>query len=87
VYYLAYGLPERQPHKAVKTTAARNKHCEKLTSRRIRTLDRKSKAKNWLEQWSENPKIAGSNPARGQFFAILISCSRCSDGSLWLPFW
>jgi len=34
-----------------------------------------------------NPKAAGSNPAQGQFFAKLISCSRCSDGSLWLPFW
>jgi len=21
------------------------------------------------------------------FFAMLISCSRCSDGSMWLPFW
>jgi len=41
----------------------------------------------WLEQWTGNPKTAGSNPARGQFFATLISCSRCSDGSMWLPFW
>jgi len=24
---------------------------------------------------------------RGQFFAMLISNSRCSDGSMWLPFW
>jgi len=31
-----------------------------------------------------NPKAAGSNPVRGQFFAMLISCSRCSDGSMWL---
>jgi len=29
----------------------------------------------------------GSNPARGQVFAMLISCSRCSNGSMWLPFW
>jgi len=32
-------------------------------------------------------KAADSNPARGQFFAMLISCSCCSDGSMWLPFW
>jgi len=38
------------------------------------------------EQWTGNPKAAGSNPARGQFFAMLIYCSRCSDGSMWLPF-
>jgi len=25
-----------------------------------------------------------SNLARGQFFAMHISCSRCSDGSMWL---
>jgi len=31
------GLLERQPRRAVRSTAARNKHCEKLTSRRIRT--------------------------------------------------
>jgi len=40
------GLPERQPHKAVRTTATRNKHCEKLTSRRIinmRPLDFRSR--------------------------------------------
>jgi len=30
-------LPERQLHKAVRIMAARNKHCKKLTSRRIRT--------------------------------------------------
>jgi len=35
-------------HRAVRTTDARNKHCEKLT------------------------------------FAMLISCSRCSDGSFYL---
>jgi len=28
-----------------------------------------------------------SNPARGQFFAMLISCSRYSNGSMCLPFW
>jgi len=33
------GLPERQPHRAVRTTAARNKHCQKLTSRKIRSCD------------------------------------------------
>jgi len=33
------------------------------------------------------PKAAGSNPAQGQFFAMLISCSPCSNGSMWLPFW
>jgi len=27
-YYLALGLPERQQHRTVRTTAARNKHCE-----------------------------------------------------------
>jgi len=36
-----------------------------------------------LEQGTGNPKAAGSNPARGQFFEMLISCSRCSDGSMW----
>jgi len=51
-------------------------------------------AKNWLAQDSNlrplevvsfssgYPKAAGSNPMRGQFFAMLISCSRCSDGSM-----
>jgi len=29
-YYLAERLPERQPHRGVRTTAARNKHCEKF---------------------------------------------------------
>jgi len=43
--------------------------------------DQKSK-----EQWTGNPKAAGSNPTRGQFFAMLISYSHCSDGSMWLPF-
>jgi len=38
-------------------------------------------------QWTGNPKATCSNSARGQFFAMLISCSRCSDGSMWLPFW
>jgi len=28
-YHLA-GLPEQQPHRIVRTTVARNKHCEKL---------------------------------------------------------
>jgi len=36
--------------------------------------------------WS-NPKAAGSNPAGGQFFEMLISCNRCSSGSIWLSFW
>jgi len=40
-------------------------------------------AKNWPRAGSR----AGYHPARGQFFAMLISCGRCSDGSLWLPFW
>jgi len=40
-----------------------------------------------LEQWTENPKAAGSNTARGQFFAMLISCSCSFDGSMLLPFW
>jgi len=31
--------------------------------------------------------VAGSHPVQGQFFAPLISCSRCFDGSMWLPFW
>jgi len=39
------------------------------------------------EQWTGNPKAVGLNPARDQFFAMLISCSRCSDGSMRLPFW
>jgi len=34
-----------------------------------------------------NVKAAGLNPARGQFFAMIISCSRCSDSSMLLPFW
>jgi len=34
-----------------------------------------------------NPKAAGSNSARDHFFAMLISCSRCSDGAMCLPFW
>jgi len=42
-YYLAQGLPERQPHRAVRTTAARNMYCEKLTSRRIGTCGEKKK--------------------------------------------
>jgi len=33
------------------------------------------------EPWTGNPKAACSNPARNQFFTMLISCSRCSDGS------
>jgi len=32
-------VPERQPHRAVRTTDARNKHCEKVTSRSFRTCD------------------------------------------------
>jgi len=32
-------------------------------------------------------KFMSRRPARSQFFAMLISCSRCSDGSMWLPFW
>jgi len=39
------------------------------------------------EQWTGNLKAEDSNPAQGQFFALLISCSRCSDGAMWLPFW
>jgi len=39
------------------------------------------------EHWTGNPKAAGLNPARGQSFAMHISCSRCSNGSMWLPFW
>jgi len=31
-------------------------------------------------------KAAGSNSARSQFVAMLVSCSRCSDGSIWLAF-
>jgi len=29
------------------------------------------------------------NPARVQFFAMLVSCSRCTDGynNMWLLFW
>jgi len=51
---------------------------------------------NYIEQWTGNPKGAGLNPAQGQFFTMLISCSRGSDviscsrgsnGSMWLPFW
>jgi len=38
-------------------------------------------AKNWTragsEQWTGNRKAASSYPARGQFFAMFISCSRC----------
>jgi len=34
-----------------------------------------------------HPKVAGSNPARGQFFAMLISCSRSSDGYMRVLFW
>jgi len=51
------GLPVWQPHRAVKSTAARNKHCKKLT----------------------RFKVAGLNPVQGQFFAMLISWSHCSD--------
>jgi len=32
-------------------------------------------------------KAAGSNLALGYFFEMLIFCSRCSYGSMWLPFW
>jgi len=63
-------------------TAARNKHCEKLTLCRIRTwglwifraVDRKSKGRRFKS-------------CVRSIFAMVISCSRCSDGSMWLPFW
>jgi len=54
-------------------------------------LDRKSQIKHRIgpkiEHWTGNPKAAGSRPARGHFFAMHIFCSRCSDCSMWLPFW
>jgi len=37
-----------QPHRAVRTMAARNKHCEKLTSRRIQTCGL------WIESWAKS---------------------------------
>jgi len=36
-HYLAEWLPERQPHRAIKTTAARNKLGKKLASHWIQT--------------------------------------------------
>jgi len=76
------GLTEQQPHRAVRTTAARYKHCEKLTLCRIPACDL------WIrEQWTRNTKAAGSNPAWGRFFTMLISYNHCSDGFMWFPFW
>jgi len=37
-----------------------------------------------IEHCIGNPKATSSNSARGQFFAMLISFSRCFDGSMWL---
>jgi len=59
----------------------------------LRPLDFRSTAlvravDHWLESSGpENQRPQGQILRGVNFFTMLISCSRCSDGFMWLPFW
>ena len=64
-------------------TTTYNKQCEKVILPQdwnLQPLNYRSAFK--IKQWTGNPKTAGSNSVRDNFFALLVVRSRGSGGSL-----